>query len=206
MTYRAVLFDLGGVVVGSPLHAIAAYEEELGIPAGSVNRVVIGNGADGAWARLERGELTLEPFYEAFDLECAAAGAKLSARTLMERVAGATAPRPAMLEAIRRIRQRGIVAAAVTNNWVSEEGSAGSLRHLFDLVVESAIEGMRKPDPRIFTITCERLGIAPGEAVFLDDIGSNLKTARSLGMTTIKVVEPDAALAELERLLGFPLR
>ena len=206
MTHRAVLFDLGGVVVGSPLHAIAAYEEELGIPLGSVNRVVIGNGADGAWARLERGELTLEPFYEAFDRECVAAGARLSARTLMERVAGATAPRPAMLEAIRRIRDRGLIAAAITNNWVAEEGSAGSLRHLFDLVVESAVEGMRKPDPRIFTIACERLGIAPSDAIFLDDIGSNLKTARSLGMTTIKVVEPDAALVELEGLLGFPLR
>jgi putative hydrolase of the HAD superfamily len=206
MTYRAVLFDLGGVVVGSPLHAIAAYEEELGIPAGSVNRVVIGNGADGAWARLERGELTLEPFYDAFDRECASAGCRLSARTLMERVAGATAPRPAMLDAIRRIRERGLIAAAITNNWVAEEGSAGSLRHLFDLVVESAVEGMRKPDPRIFTIACERLGIAPSDAVFLDDIGTNLKTARSLGMTTIKVVEPDAALAELEGLLGFPLR
>ena len=206
MSYRAVLFDLGGVVVGSPLHAIAAYEDELGIPAGSVNRVVMGTGADGAWSRLERGELKLEPFYEAFDRECAAAGATLSARTLMERVAGATAPRPAMLEAIRRIRARGLIAAAITNNWIAEEGSAGSLRHLFDLVVESAVEGMRKPDPRIFTTTCERLAIAPSEAVFLDDIGSNLKTARSLGMTTIKVVEPDAALAELEGLLGFPLR
>jgi len=206
MTYRAVLFDLGGVVVGSPLHAIAAYEEELGIPLGSVNRVVIGNGADGAWARLERGELTLEPFYEAFDRECASVGAKLSARTLMERVAGATAPRPAMLEAIRRIREHGLIAAAITNNWVAEEGSAGSLRHLFDLVVESAVEGMRKPDPRIFSIACERLKIAPSDAVFLDDIGTNLKTARSLGMTTIKVVEPGVALAELEGLLGFPLR
>jgi putative hydrolase of the HAD superfamily len=206
MTYRAVLFDLGGVVVGSPLHAIAAYEEELGIPAGSVNRVVVGTGSDGAWSRLERGELTLEPFYEAFDRECAAAGATLSARTLMERVAGATAPRPAMLEAIRRIRERGLIAAAITNNWIAEEGSAGSLRHLFDLVVESAVEGMRKPDPRIFNAACERLGIVPSEAVFLDDIGSNLKTARSLGMTTIKVVEPDAALAELETLLGFALR
>ena len=206
MTYRAVLFDLGGVVVGSPLHAIAAYEEELGIPAGSVNRVVIGNGADGAWARLERGELTLEPFYEAFDRECVSAGCKLSARTLMERVAGATAPRPTMLEAIRRIRERGLIAAAITNNWVAEEGSAGSLRHLFDLVVESAVEGMRKPDPRIFAIACERLGIAPSDAIFLDDIGTNLKTARGLGMTTIKVVEAEAALAELEGLLGFPLR
>jgi putative hydrolase of the HAD superfamily len=206
MSYRAVLFDLGGVVVGSPLHAIAAYEEELGIPAGFVNRVVIGTGPAGAWSRLERGELTLEPFYEAFDRECATAGGALSARTLMERVAGATAPRPAMLEAIRRIRVQGLIAAAITNNWIAEEGSAGSLRPLFDMVVESAVEGMRKPDPRIFNITCERLGIGPRDAVFLDDIGSNLKTARSLGMTTIKVVEPDAALAELETLLGFPLR
>ena len=206
MSYRAVLFDLGGVVVGSPLHAIAAYEEELGIPAGSVNRVVIGTGPAGAWSRLERGELTLEPFYQAFDRECADAGCALSARTLMERVAGATAPRPAMLEAIRRIRTKGLIAAAITNNWVAEEGSAGELRHHFDLVVESAVEGMRKPDPRIFNITCERLGITPRDAVFLDDIGSNLKTARSLGMTTIKVVEPDAALAELEKLVGFQLR
>jgi putative hydrolase of the HAD superfamily len=206
MRYRAVLFDLGGVVVGSPLHAIAAYEQELGIPAGSVNRVVVATGADGAWSRLERGELTLEPFYEVFDRECAAAGAVLSARTLMERVAGATAPRPAMLEAIRRIRAQGLITAAITNNWVAEDRDASSLAHLFDLVVESAIEGVRKPDPRIFLTACERLGIAPSEAVFLDDIGSNLKTARSLGMTTIKVVEPHAALAELEALLGFPLR
>lgn len=206
MSYRAVLFDLGGVVVGSPLHAIAAYEEELGIPAGSVNRVVIGTGPDGAWSRLERGELTLEPFYEAFDRECAAAGAALSARTLMERVASATAPRPAMLEAIQRIRERGLIAAAITNNWVAEERDARSLADLFDLVVESAVEGVRKPDPRIFVTACERLGIVPSEAVFLDDIGSNLKTARRLGMTTIKVAEPNAALAELEAILGFPLR
>jgi putative hydrolase of the HAD superfamily len=156
MGYRAVLFDLGGVVVGSPLHAIAAYEQELGIAAGTVNRIVVGAGPEGAWSRLERGELTLEPFYEAFDRECAAAGAPLSARTLMVRVAGATAPRPAMLGAIRRIREEGLFAAAITNNWIAEEGSAGGLRHHFDLVVESAVEGIRKPDPRIFTTTCER--------------------------------------------------
>jgi epoxide hydrolase-like predicted phosphatase len=111
-----------------------------------------------------------------------------------------------MLEAIRRIRAHGLITAAITNNWVAEDRDASSLAHLFDLVVESAIEGVRKPDPRIFLTACERLGIVPGEAVFLDDIGSNLKTARSLGMTTIKVAEPDAALAELEELLGFPLR
>ena len=151
MSYRAVLFDLGGVVVGSPLHAIAAYEEELGIPAGSVNRVVIGTGADGAWSRLERGELTLEPFYEVFDRECAAAGARSRPRTLMERVAGChgAAARDARGHPAHP-RAGAHRRAAITNNWIAEEGSAGSLRHLFDLVSSPRSRGMRKPDPRIF--------------------------------------------------------
>ena len=78
MPYRAVIFDMGGVVVGSPLHAIAAYERERGIPPGFVNRVVVETGPAGAWARLERGELELEAFYAAFDLDCEAAGCRRS--------------------------------------------------------------------------------------------------------------------------------
>ena len=66
--------------------------------------------------------------------------------------------------------------------------------------------GLRKPDPRIYEHACRSLGIEAREAVFLDDIGSNLKTARALGMTTIKVTTPEQALAELEALLGFALR
>jgi epoxide hydrolase-like predicted phosphatase len=76
----------------------------------------------------------------------------------------------------------------------------------FDAVVESAVEGMRKPDPRIYELACERLDVKPAEAIFLDDIGRNLKTARQLGMATIKVDDPDQALGELEALLGFALR
>lgn len=206
MDFRAVLFDLGGVVVGSPLHAIASYERELGLPTGVVNRVVVGAGPTGAWSRLERGELTLEPFFAAFERDCAAAGVVLSARTLMARVAAAIVPRPAMLEAIRRIRASGLAAAAVTNNWVTEEESTRAVHPHFDLVVESAVEGVRKPDPRIFHLACERLGIGPAQAVFLDDIGANVKAARALGMATIKVDDPDVALAELERLLALALR
>src|SRR5947199_4711935 len=74
MRYRAVLFDLGGVVVGSPLEAIARFEAEQGIPAGFVNRVVVATGAAGAWSRLERGELTLATFYPAFERASAEAG------------------------------------------------------------------------------------------------------------------------------------
>jgi putative hydrolase of the HAD superfamily len=205
VTYRACIFDLGGVVVGSPLHAIADFERDTGLPAGCVNGVVVGTGPTGAWARLERGELVLEDFFPAFEADCAAAGHRLSARALMARVAAATQPRPAMLEAIRRIRARGLATAVITNNWISEGDAAAALRPWFDVYIESAVVGMRKPDPRIFELACTELGVAPAEAVFLDDIGTNLKSARALGMTTIKVVEPGAALAELAAVLGFAL-
>jgi putative hydrolase of the HAD superfamily len=206
MPYRAVIFDIGGVIVGSPLHAIAAYEREAGLRAGFVNRVVVDSGSTGAWARLERGELDLAGFYPAFERDCEQAGCRLSAQLLMTRVAEAALPRPVMLAAIARIRARGLRAGALTNNWITEDGSAAGLRTHFDVFVESAVEGLRKPDPRIFVLACERLGVAPAEAVFLDDIGANLKSARGLGMTTIKVLEPEQALGELESALGFPLR
>jgi putative hydrolase of the HAD superfamily len=206
VTFRGVLFDLGGVVVGSPLEAIAAYEREEGIVPGSINRIVVATGPGGAWSRLERGELDLERFYPAFDADCAAAGCRISARVLMARVALVTLPRPAMLEAIGHIRVRGVAVGAITNNWITEDEGTGVLRPYFDVFIESAVVGIRKPDPRIFEIACRELAIAPHEAIFLDDIGSNLKTARALGMATIKVADPDAALAELESLLGFPLR
>ena len=206
MAIRAVIFDLGGVVFGSPLHAIAAYEVARDIAPGAINRVVVEASADGAWARLERGELGLETFYPAFEADCGGAGVEIDARELMQAVSEATTPRPAMLTAIARIRASGRQAAALTNNWVAEDGSMGVVREHFDVFIESAVEGMRKPDPRIFHLTCERLGVAPNEAAFLDDIGLNLKTARALGMTTIKVVDADSALAELEDVLGMPLR
>jgi epoxide hydrolase-like predicted phosphatase len=205
MNYRAVIFDLGGVVVGSPLHAIALYEREKGITAGTINRVVVETGHGGAWSRLERGELDLDAFYADFDRDCAAAGPGFSAREMMERIAASVAPRPQMIGAIRTIRARGLKVAALTNNWVTDEPIENPLRELFDVFVESSVLGLRKPDPRIYEIACEQVGVAPREVVFLDDIGRNLKTARQLGMTTIKVEDPDDALVALEQVLGFGL-
>jgi putative hydrolase of the HAD superfamily len=202
---RAVIFDLGGVVVGSPLRAIAEYERELGIPAGFVNRLVVSTGPGGAWSRLERGELALDAFYALFDREAAEAGGRLSSRAMMERIHAAAQPRPRMLAAIRRIRERGLRTSALTNNWVGETGpsSADRLGEHFDAVVESSVVGLRKPDPRIYELACRQLAVEPRQAVFLDDIGGNLKPARALGMTTIRVDDPEAALAELSRVLGF---
>ena len=76
---------------------------------------------------------------------------------------------------------------------------------LFDEVIQSSVEGCRKPEPRIYEIACERLGVEPAACVFLDDLGINLKPARAMGMTTIKVVDPEEAIGELEAVVGFPL-
>jgi putative hydrolase of the HAD superfamily len=206
MNPRAVIFDLGGVVIGSPLHAIADYERELGFARNAVNRVVVTTGPGGAWSRLERGELDLEAFYPSFEADCAGAGLAIDAREMMRRVAEIAVPRPAMLEAIRRLRAASFKVAALTNNWITEDGGTGLLREYFDVFIESAVVGLRKPDPRIYQLACRELGVTPPAAVFLDDIGSNLKTARALGMATIKVDDPDAALAELGELVGVALR
>jgi epoxide hydrolase-like predicted phosphatase len=111
-----------------------------------------------------------------------------------------------MLEAIGRIRRRTIAVAALTNNWAGEQDRTHELHDHFDAFVESSVVGLRKPDPRIYLFACKSLAIEPSEAVFLDDIGRNLKTARELGMTTIKVEQPEEALDALSDLLGFALR
>lgn len=208
MTVRrlaAVIFDLGGVVLDSPLHAIARFERELGIPEGFVNRVVVDSGPAGAWSRLERGEIALEAFYAAFEADCARAGRSVPARVMMERIAERSGPRPAMLAAVARIRERGLKAAALTNNWLGDGDGTRALRDRFDVFVESCVLGLRKPDPRIYEHTLGELGVGPADAVFLDDIGRNLKPARAMGIATIKVDDPDRALAELAALLGFAL-
>ncbi len=204
MRFRAVLFDLGGVVLDSPLHAIARYERELGIPAGVVNRVVMETGPHGAWSRLERGELAMAEFHTAFEAEVRLAGHEISAAEMMARIATCE-PRPSMLGAIARIRGAGLAAGALTNNWAGDGTSSNALRGHFDAFVESSVVGLRKPDPRIYQLACQELGVAAAETVFLDDIGRNLKAARELGMHTIKVDAPGPALAELSQALQLPL-
>jgi putative hydrolase of the HAD superfamily len=201
-----VLFDLGGVVMDSPLAAIARYEREHGLPHQAINNAIRAGGEAGAWSRLERGELSLEAFLAPFEADCRSHGVTISGARLMSYITSAGTPRPAMLEAIRRIRARGLKAGALTNNWVTEAPRPPHrAREHFDVFVESSVVGMRKPDPRIYQLACRELGVEPSRAAFLDDIGSNLKPARALGMATIKVVEPDAALRELSALLGFDL-
>lgn len=200
-----MLFDLGGVVLGSPLHAIARFERDRGVPSGFVNSVIRSTGPSGAWARLERGELAMPAFFDAFGQECAQAGQTVDVRSMLALVQHESRPRPAMLEAIRRIRAAGLRAGAVTNNWATPGEPTRPIAYHFDVFIESSVVGVRKPDPRIYEIACREIGHAPTEAIFLDDLGANLKSARSFGMTTIKVQRPETALHELEGLLGLDL-
>ncbi len=210
MSVRAVIFDLGGVVLGSPLHAIRDYERERGVPENFVNHVVRDTAPHGAWSRLERGELSMNAFYTAFAEDCRAAGQEIDVPVMFQRMGEAAKPRPAMLTAIDRLRAGGLKVAALTNNW-AHDGERGvddgtrALERVFDVFVESSVEGLRKPDPRIYELVCERLDVTPDVSAFLDDIGGNLKPARAMGMQTIKVDEPRQALRELEAIVGLSL-
>lgn len=205
MPIEGVLFDLGGVVMDSPLAAIARYERDHSLGHQAINHAIRASGDAGAWSRLERGELTLEGFLEPFEAECRACGVEISGAKLMNYIGGAQ-PRPAMIEALRRLRAGGLRVGALTNNWVSDgPRRTHPARAHFDAFIESSVVGMRKPDPRIYDLACRELGIAPARAAFLDDIGGNLKPARAMGMATIKVDDPIAALRELGALVGFAL-
>ena len=213
MQRSAVLFDLGGVVLGSPLQAIRDYEQTLGLERNAINRVAAKTAPGGAWSRLERGELDLEAFYPAFELDCRSAGIEMDARVMMQEMSRAAGPREIMLEAIARLRAADLRVGALTNNWAHTDGSAEpdsgdgtrALKQHFDVFIESSVEGLRKPDPEIYRIACDRLGRNADQVVFLDDIGHNLKPAREMGMATIKVEAPEAALRELEGFVGLEL-
>jgi putative hydrolase of the HAD superfamily len=203
---RAVLWDFGGVILSSPFEAFASYERQEGLPEGFLRQLNATNPDSNAWARLERSDVDLAGFAELYEAEAAAAGHRIDAGAVLALLSGEL--RPAMVQALRRIRGEGLVQACLTNNVAGMEAARPELAEvmdIFDAVLESSKLGVRKPDPRFYDLALEAVDVTPAEAVFLDDLGINLKPARALGITTIKVVDPDEALAELEEVLGFPL-
>jgi putative hydrolase of the HAD superfamily len=202
---RAALFDLGGVILSSPFDAFARYERERGLPDGFIRGLNAADHLTNAWARLERNEVTLDEFAELFQAEARGAGGEIDGHAVLALLAGDI--RPAMVEAVRRCHEH-LHTGLLTNNFVALDGDgpAGELLDLFDVVLESSRLRLRKPEPAFYELACERLDVKPDEAVFLDDLGVNLKPARAMGMTTIKVSDPDVAITELESVVGFPLR
>jgi putative hydrolase of the HAD superfamily len=210
VTMRAAFFDFGGVILSSPFEAFNRFEQGNGLPTDFIRTVNSTNADTNAWARFERSEVAFDEFCDLFEAECREQGFEVAARELMPLLAGEI--RPAMVEAVRRCRER-LVTACLTNNWVSFDafpetaraGGRDDVLSLFHHIVESSKVGVRKPDPRFYEIACEWAGVEPAEVVFLDDLGVNLKPAKAMGMTTIKVTDPTIALEELEQVVGFPL-
>jgi putative hydrolase of the HAD superfamily len=208
---HAVVFDLGGVITESPLHAFTAYEREAGLPEGLIRRLNSTDPDTNAWARYERNELDVAGFSAAFEQEALAAGHRVEAARVLEALRGEL--RPEMVAAVRRLKDAGLPLGLLSNNVAPMErtGDLGELLALFDAIVESSVEGVRKPEPEIYQRALTRLSAAVGREItaddcaYLDDLGINLKPARAQGFATIKVVEPAAALAELSELVGFPL-
>jgi putative hydrolase of the HAD superfamily len=206
----AVLWDFGGVILTSPFEAFARYEDELGLPVGFLRRVNATNPDANAWAKLERSEVDAAGFAALFEEEARALGGEVSGARVLELLAGDL--RPEMVRALQAVKAAGYKTACLTNNIAAgNEGPENRRQHvaevmsLFDAVVESSKIGVRKPEPRFYELACETLAVAPTECVFLDDLGINLKPARAMGMTTIKVEDPATALAQLSGVLGLPL-
>ena len=209
-----VLFDFGGVITASPFEAFAAYEQELGIPTGSIRKINSTNPDGNAWAKMERNEISLEDFCSLFEEEAAALGLVLSGNRVLGCLSGAI--RPQMVRALEVLKER-VSIGCITNNMKSGHGSGMSrtpeqaekiaeIMTMFEVVIESAKVGLRKPDPRIYQMACDQLQVAAERCVYLDDLGINCKPAAALGMRAIKVVDPDEALSDLEKIVGFELR
>jgi putative hydrolase of the HAD superfamily len=210
---EAVIWDFGGVLTTSPFDAFNRYEAEQGLPKDLIRSVNTRNPDSNAWARFERNEIDIDTFDALFREESAALGHAVSGRAIIDLLAGDV--RPEMVEALRRCRAQ-LRVGCITNNVSALSGPSMSrtpahavavaeIMDLFEIVIESSKIGLRKPDPLIYQMACDELGVAPAAAVYLDDLGINLKPARELGMTTIKVTAPADALKELEAAVGFAL-
>ena len=210
MAIEAVIFDFGGVLTSSPFEAFARFETERGLPVDIIRRTNAANHLENAWAKFERAEVDIETFDHLFAAESRALGAEVRGRDVLPLLQGDL--RPEMVEALKRIKAQ-FKTGCITNNLPANAiGSmtgrslyVAEVMVLFDHVIESAKIGLRKPDPRIYQLMVETLKVDPNNCVYLDDLGVNLKPAREMGMTTIKVASGAQAIAELEKATGLKL-
>uniref|UniRef100_A0A8C3WBX7 Aminoglycoside phosphotransferase domain-containing protein n=1 Tax=Catagonus wagneri TaxID=51154 RepID=A0A8C3WBX7_9CETA len=210
-TYRAVIFDMGGVLIPSPGKMAAEWEVWNHIPSGTILKALSSGGENGPWMKFMRAEITTEDFLQEFRrLCCEISKTDMSVDFFSFLLTNEQVVKqfPVMTEAITQIRAKGLQTALLSNNFYLPNGKSFLPldRKQFDVVVESCLEGICKPDPRIYRLCLERLGRKPSESILLEDLEPNLKAAANLGIHTIKVNDPETAVKELETLLGFTLR
>lgn len=209
MAVSAVIWDFGGVFTSSPFEAFTRYEAANGLPKDLIRTINSTNPDSNAWALFERNEIDTEGFDRLFLAESTALGHPVPGREILPLLSGQLRPR--MVAALKACKEHFKVGC-ITNNMVSHHspgrdapaaGAMGQVMPLFDHIIESSKAGVRKPDPRIYLMMCEALGVAPGDCVYLDDLGINCKPASVLGMKAIKVVDVDQTLADLAAATGL---
>ena len=207
---KAIFWDFGGVITSSPFEAFNVFEKNNNLPLDFLRKVNSTNPDDNAWAKLERSEVNLEEFDLLFEEESNKLGHAVKGKEVIALLQGQI--RPEMVNALQKIKGK-LIQACLTNNIqslkketfeennVSVSGKHEEIMKLFDFVIESSKVNLRKPDPAFYKLDCEKAEIEPFEAVFLDDLGINLKPAKILGMKTIKVIDSIDALQELQKLI-----
>ena len=212
MNTTTVIFDFGGVITASPFEAFNRLEEARGLPRDFVRRVNAADPDSNAWARFERAEIDAAAFDTQFAAEAGALGHELEGEAVLAVLAGAV--RPAMVAALDTLKDKGFAVGCITNNVPSGKGAGmarsedmarevAAIMARFDHVIESSKVGVRKPDPAIYRMMCDALGVEPPRCIYLDDLGINCKPAAALGMTAIKVNGEHQALDDLGRVLGM---
>ncbi len=202
---QAVIFDFGGVMTSSPFEAFARYEAARGLPRDFIRTVNATNPDDNAWARLERREIGIADFDRHFRAEALALGHDVPGGDILPLLSGDL--RPGMVAALKACKAAFRVGC-ITNNIGGDDDPVAhhavrEVLALFEVVVESSKVGLRKPDPAIYLMACEALGVAPADCVYLDDLGINCKPAAALGMHAIKVTGEAQALADLAAATGL---
>ncbi|MCA8900799.1 MAG: HAD-IA family hydrolase [Hyphomonas sp.] len=210
-TFKAVIWDFGGVFTSSPFDAFSRYEAERGLPKDFIRTVNSHNPLTNAWALLEQSKVNAEEFDGLFQAEARALGHDVPGKDILALLSGNV--RPAVVEALKVCKSHGKVGC-ITNNapvgkgasMTNDSKKAEQLEEIFaqfDHLIESSKIGIRKPDPRIYELMCEALEVDPADCVYLDDLGINLKPAREMGMTTIKVLNEAQLLADLKAATGY---
>ena len=211
---EAILWDFGGVFTTSPFEAFARFEKARGLPKDFIRTINSTNPDANAWARFESSVTDADGFDDEFRKEAEALGHSVRGKDVLDLLSGDFRPR--MIAALAECKKHYKVGCITNNMKKAGDGpamatsddraeQAAKVMAMFDVIIESSVEGVRKPQPRIYEIACEGLGVVPERAVFLDDLGINLKPARAMGMTTIKVVTVEQAIGELAAATGLVL-
>ena len=203
MKYKAIIWDFGGVITSSPFEAFNSFEEANGLPKDIIRTINSENPDTNAWAKFESNSITIDVFNDLFLKEAKAKGFDIKGIDIIKLLKGSI--RKNMVSFLRELKS-DFKLGCITNNVKSssEENNDNETKEamsLFDHVIESSIVGIRKPNPEIYMMSCDALKVSPDQCIYLDDLGINLKPARELGMTTIKVIQPEDAIQEVRNLL-----